>query len=639
MINLRPTGRVLLATALAAAFTGSAVPVAHAEFGPIELVSKSAKEQAGIAIAPAISADGRYVAFAGRIGGHVGVFRKDLQTGGVASVLQFPTSAPGESVQVANPSISADGRYVAFTTTEPLDAADDPGTASSDVYVADMSTTTPTYELASAGDGSDQALGGDSAAAGRVALSEDGSRIVFTNGGEVYVRDLGTTTTVLITVRRDPITGVTSEPVPGGGVASGSEVAAISGDGSTVAWVGSHLTEQVPMLGDEEARVRAREYHEPLWRRVPTPVEESPPTRRIVGGGDPLAPGCPPGGTLSDPACQGPFPAIANGRAFLEVEESEGAGWGTGLPQLSRDGNTVALVGNPDEQKDLFVVDMGPGLSRRQAVRRLTQWVNVAPEPRLALDEKFTPFNGPISGCAISPDGNRIAFTTRRQVFPLAPPSLVSPPPTASSTPELYQLDLTGDTIERVTPGGSAGSSLGGQQGASSPSYSRDGRFLSFASDAYNLVAGDTNENPDAFVVESPLPAPIDESKISPRPAALVVKPLWRMTVDAASLPNGRIKVTVGLPGAGTVTVQAAARVGRRPKLHRVASAQREAPTAGLQRLELGLPRKLHGLARKKGGLYAQLDVDFSGPGGRPLRAAVDARFVVHRKKVRRGKR
>ncbi|HJZ38655.1 MAG TPA: hypothetical protein VJ204_20460, partial [Solirubrobacterales bacterium] len=162
-------------------------PIAHAEFGPIELVSKSAKEQAAEAVGPVISADGRYVAFAGRIGGHEGVFRVDRQTGAILPVVMFEGGIPGETARAAMPSISGDGRYVAFNTKEPLNPAEDQN-EQSDVYVADMGNGSPTYELASAKNGSDEAFEGVSRSAGGVALSEDGRRLAFVSEGQVYVR-------------------------------------------------------------------------------------------------------------------------------------------------------------------------------------------------------------------------------------------------------------------------------------------------------------------------------------------------------------------------------------------------------------------------------------------------------------------
>jgi hypothetical protein len=137
-------------------------------------------------------------------------------------------------------------------------------------------------------------------------------------------------------------------------------------------------------------------------------------------------------------------------------------------------------------------------------------------------------------------------------------------------------------------------------------------------------------------VVESPPAEPINPSTISHRPATLVVQPLWRMTVDEASLPDGRVRITVGLPGSGTLRAKATARVGTKLRRRQVAMHVAQAPGPGLRQVVLALPRKLRSLARRKGGLYAQLDVNFVGAGGKPLRAALDARFLVHHKSVKR---
>ena len=98
---------------------------AAADLGPIELISKSATEQAGEALAPAISADGRFVAFQGTIDGLRGIFRKDLETGEIATVAAGSAYEENEAspADASAPSISADGRYISFTTRAPLDAA------------------------------------------------------------------------------------------------------------------------------------------------------------------------------------------------------------------------------------------------------------------------------------------------------------------------------------------------------------------------------------------------------------------------------------------------------------------------------------------------------------------------------------
>lgn len=650
---------------------------AVAELGPIQLVSKSATEQADLAVEPALSADGRYVAFCGQIGGRQGVFRKALADGAIAPVATRPVGAisacPEEGFFAKAPSLSADGRYVSFLTPAPLDAANDGAASDRDVYVADMSTSPPSYELASSLDGCDPSdpggsgpcglvyEGGGALVAGRVALSADGRRVAFvtaaksnlggasgdTPAGQVLLRDLEADRTVLVSEMRDPLSGEIKPgvPVPGGatpisGIGAG---AALSADGSTVAWVGSHLPDQVPMLADEEQKVRQIDaetggapnenaYHEPLWRRLSSVLQS---TRRMIGGGDPLAPGCPPGGTLADPPCQGPYPDLVQARERTELTEEQGGGWGRDLPMLSADGKTVALLGSPDEDGDLFLVDMTAGMSRREAVRRLTRWTNPAPGvlPPTVIFERpeYTVFTGPIRASAISADGTRIAFTTVRQRFSLAPPTLISPIPSGFGlVDELYQVDLVGETIERVTPGTSADVSLGGS--AASPSYGAAGSLLAFGSAASNLVSGDANGAGDAFVIEVLPGAPPGDSAISAVPPRLVTQPRWSLSASAVSRPDGSVRVLANVPGEGTLRARAASRLGRDLRNRKVATGRRRAPAARLIRLELRLPPGLRGLAREPGGLYTTIRVSFSGPGGKSLHEDLVARFRAHEK-------
>ena len=84
-------------------------------FGPIALVSYGAVDggalvqQAEYTHDAAVSANGRYVAFDGSVGGVTGVWRRNLATNTIEQV------AGGDA---AMPSISADGQYVSFTTNE-----------------------------------------------------------------------------------------------------------------------------------------------------------------------------------------------------------------------------------------------------------------------------------------------------------------------------------------------------------------------------------------------------------------------------------------------------------------------------------------------------------------------------------------
>lgn len=640
--------RRLLFVAGAALIAAPFVPVSAraASFGPVELISKSSREQAEIATEPAISADGRYAAFCAELGGREGVLREQLETGQVERVAIGPIDfslcgTNGGAPYAGAPSISADGRYISFSTAAALVEEDEDATT--DVYVADMSTTPITYELVSSVDESDQPLEGASVVAGRVALSADGDRVAFVNGGNVYVRELVAKKTVLISAVRESGGGMTREPVSGGG---GYELAAaaISADGSTVAWVGEHLPQQVPLREDEEAAIKKLEtsggaglhdqYHEPLWRRIPSLAGATPPTRRVVG--------C----SVQEIPCQGPFTeAPFNNGRLQTVYEENGFGWGVRLPQLDADGGKVAFVGDPDEQYDLFVVDMQEGLNRLQAVHQITQWINPAPKAtpleQVLLEQvhpEYLPFTGAVATCAISPDGTRVAFATSRQHFATAPYTLITELPSAvGRMAELYELNLDSNKFERATPGpGKDISTFPGntlQKGVGSISFGAGDRLLGFSSGADNLVTGDANDMSDAFVIESLPPAPIGATTISSRPPQFVVKPAWRMTVNAYSRPDGSIRVVARVPGQGTLRASARAQLGGRLKSRRVSAGRRGAKAAGAMIVDLKLGRGRRPLARRPG-LIARVHVTFTGEGGRPLHDDLQSRFLIHRKRV-----
>jgi Tol biopolymer transport system component len=660
-------------------------PMAGADIGPVQLVSKTPVEQAAEASETALSADGDFLAFRGSIGGRTGIFREETATGAIVPVVTgsaYVRGAPGSDA--SEPSISADGRYVSFTTTAPLDPAADEapnagGTAlDSDVYVADMSTSPPTYELASARDGSSEGLAysetGErtgAAASGRVALSADGREVAFytrsasdltgtvgateTPAGEIAVRNLTTKSTTLVTVERDPVTGqMTAEPVPGGVFAGHlQEGASLSADGSTVAWLSIHLVGQVPLLLDEQTVIEGDEavapsrnagwYDEPLWRRI----DGGPgaPTRRIVGGGDPPAPGCPTPGNLTIEACQGPFPDIAGKPEFRNVN----LGWlGTpgvvGVPQLSADGQLVALIGDPTVQEsDLFLVDMQEGLTRKQAIK---QWTFEAPSLSDEADIKSIPLDGDIFDAAIDGDGHRVAFTTARQQFPGGVTNLTGSPLAALGLVEVYVLDLETGALQRVThgvggpsepslapsleSGGGAVASAGA--GASSVTLDGDGGLLGFSSIASNLIKGDANGASDAFIDDvAEAPGTAGQSRISPPPSFAVRKPRWQMTLTAHSLPSGRVRLVAVVPGPGSLRANASASlvVGKAAK--KISKARGRSPRAGSVRLTLKLPARLRHLARSSTGLFGTSQVTFRSPLGRPLHGKVEVRFRAHR--------
>jgi Tol biopolymer transport system component len=648
-------------TVLALAATLLAPATAVADFGPIGLLSKSTAEQATAAFAPVISADGRYLAFQGTIGGLRGVFRKHLETGAVEAVAAgsaYVEKAP--SADSSAPSISADGRYVSFTTRTPLDPTDDLQASSSDVYVADMTDSPPSYELASAVNGSSAGLtyagAGGSLASGRVALSADGRRVVFfttavsdltsgpggstegtpTPAGQVVLRNLETRETTLVSAARDDgAEAMTELPVQGGAIIQKAQLpllrgAALSADGTTVAWLGANLPEQVPLPPGEAASIEAEDgssafpYDEPLWRRVADGLQA--PTRRVVGGeGSPFD-------DLSD-----------RNTEFNAAEGWLGVAGIEGVPQLSADGRIVALIGNPTNATNVFVVDMHDGASLPESVRPLTSEIPVRPtEPEQTINqEPYVRINGHVYQAAISADGQRIAFVTARQQFPLAPPNLVDPPPASLGLVELYRIDLEDEALQRVTHGYAGagepslapnGSAQAGN-GASSPSFGAAGRLIAFSSTASNLIEGDGNEAADAFLVEdlTAPPAP-GGSTISPPPPPFAASPAWRLVLSSSSLPDGAVRLFATVPAPGALWARAGVAPAEAPKKRlRLATSRVRAATEGPIALTLRLRGRYRRFARSREGLYATAYVSFRGSGGKLLRGALGIRFHAHR--------
>jgi hypothetical protein len=704
-----------LAAPLALSIVLASAAGASADLGAPTLVSVSDREQADSAITPVMSGDGRYVAFRATLGGVSGVYRKDLSNGAVdfvAGAAAYLTGAAAATSgnDAAEPSISADGRFVSFTTAAPLDATDDTNMAS-DVYVRDLgvpAASAGAYTLVSALDGSASGLSYPagtsvgSVASGRVAMSADGRRVAFvvtaqsdltsgptgatpgvpTPGGQIAVRDLDTRTTTLVSTARDRTSGATTAlPVPGGAVwatatspsgGTRQDGAAISADGSTVAWLGAHIVDQAPTLVDEAAFIDEgdaagvstdRSYIEPLWRRIVDGA--AAPTRRMVGGGDPLAPGCPSGGTLQTPACQGPF---ADLWSDVRPDAQETTGWlnrpGSvdGVPQLSADGRLAAVIGNPTPQEasNVYLIDLHDGLTRRQAVSQLTSDPPILDRSSPATADSS--LHGMIVDFALSSNAAEVALTTLRTQFPVAPPYPLGAMSGSAGLTEVYRVDLATQLLQRVTAPADGGPSavfsrpVNGTDGAWSPSFSADGRTVALSSTAANLVAGDANGAADVFVAtDTVTPRTPGEWSISPAPTPAPLVPEWRLAVRSLPRADGSVTVDIVAPGGGTARVTASARVpvtktvkvkahvrrgGRTVTVTRtehhtslvtrqVARADKTTRDGGLVSVPLRLSSRYRTLAQAKAALRATLAVSFASPGHAALKDTLAASFHV----------
>ncbi len=723
-------------------------------FGPISLLSSSSFGQAEYAHDPVVSEDGGYVVFDGSVGGVIGVWRRGLAPGSPLEQV-----AGGDAVL---PSVSADGRYVSFTTNEGarLPALTDgqihsePSQRESPgVYVRDMaiaSTQPGAFTLASAKNGSTQSLHYEyhepagttpeerqqeeeqekleeerlgATAAGRSAISADGRSVAFVTTAasdlagpgtppmQVAVRRLDTHETQLVSVRFDPATGRPAvdpetgrdEPVseeqeggvygaaystgtpppfeaaPGKSLSEAYQVpqlagASISADGTTVAWLGQRIDQQARTLSEETLPAR---YAEPLWRRIAG--GEGEPTRRVTGGSEPESPGClahpegrlPLAPSASDP-CQGPFATQTTG-GLGTWNNSERAAY---IPKLSADGYDVAFIASAP----LLASAGGFGLGGAE-FNDDAYWVNMREPTRRAALAQLTEFasgeqdrpstNGQIEDIAISADGTQVAFTSRRTVFPLGAPAYVSVPAAVPGLMELYDVDLSNETLTRVTRGYEGGgaahpeSESGNEDpyqhnldGALSPSFGLDGAVLAFSSTASNLVYGDGNTPPlrsassyedgaDAFAVDritfgsEPALQSISPSPPNPSPHAP-----WRLSVlRAVSLADGSVRLELRVPAAGALGVAATSRLpsrsghsaGRRTVRRTVAhQGRRVTPNGqGVVTLTLSLAGGYKQLAARSHGLAGKATVSFVLSGHPTLRATVPVTFKRKKRKKR----
>ena len=399
-------------------------------------MSVATNRQPALSYYPAISADGRFVAFeirppptwsAATATADYDVFVHDRQTGATerVSVATGGTEATGGDSYV--PVISADGRFVAFySTATNLVSGDTNGVA--DVFVHDRQTgTTERVSVATGGaQGNDQSYLPAISADGRFVAFESHANVLVggdTNGAyDIFVRDRQTGTTERVSVA----TGGT-EATGGNSVAP-----AISADGRFVAFE-SAATDLVGGDTNGKTDVFVHDRQTGTTERVSV----------ATGGGQAT------GGNSAAAAVS------ADGR-FVAFDSAA----------------TNLVGGDTNGTSDIFVHDRQTGTTER---------VSVATGGGQATGGNFN--------AAISADGRFVAFNSNAS-------DLVGGDTNAAS--DVFVRDRQTGTTERMSVATDGSQATGGDSTA--PAISADGRFVAFDSAATNLVAGDTNAVDDVFV-------------------------------------------------------------------------------------------------------------------------------------------
>jgi Tol biopolymer transport system component len=664
---------------------------AHAIYGPatggsgadIVSVDNASDEQGNASTTNAdISADGRYVVFQTRAtnffegdGGVVeggvsksdveppgtlregGIFRYDRVTGAlqlVADGTEVHADGPEKGEQIfqgaQNPSVSAEGRYVAFSTAQRLVPQDT--NENVDVYVRDMTVPlTPgradsgAYTLVSAKSGGSEPASyithgppvpGAEAGAEiwpNTSISGDGNYVVFrttevttdlpdhatadTAPEQLFVRDIRAQTTTLIS--RDPTNAKYASGDPAGGAIG---PAMISGDGSTVAWVSTNAPAQTIFLPGEPENSSEPFY---LWRRW---QEQAPTTRRITGIADPDDPNCHPGEgvTLSQTAegpCYGP----------LSEPESSLSSIALTAPSLSSDGYTVAFLAGaalrPNITKsfglDVFLTSMAPHVTRKEGTHELTLGVqsgNVGSTPS-------------IESLALSADGSTIAFTSLRDRFVLSEPLPVGTFRASPTASDLYAIRLSENALERAVVNYEGSDPAGSV--AVNPTLNGDGAVVAFTSSSSDLIFGDANQSADAFTASFQIPAgtAAPSSEVNPAQVGftLTTSATPELGLHVKRAKDGGLTLLIETPGPGRLTAQARGKIairgkktGKRVVLAHVSGIARAEGTATLT---LHLARRYLEELKRAGKLRTSIMVDFAPPSpAEALSAETSASFT-----------
>ncbi|HEY6757882.1 MAG TPA: hypothetical protein VI318_00255 [Baekduia sp.] len=579
--------RASTATLLALTVAAAAAPAAaQASWDPPQLLSTTPSGQApDRSNDPAISADGRYAVFATDSHDVVAlpeapgtyrqgaIVRRDLTTGAVAFVAGGALFDEGVSLDqpafahfhgASRPSVSADGRYVAFVTDEALAPAD--GNGADDIYVRDMDRApgeTDTYILASALDGSTTPATYDAAnasvnASTRQAISADGRSVVFwtaggsdlpngthTDGGQVLVRRLDTHRTLLLS------TTPTGAPA-GSADAIGGMVAVLSADGSTAAWLsprdGTPALTPVPPI--ELSNPDNQRFA--IWRRV-----DGGPVQRPLSAVDTDDPACPAGGepTLIAPTypiagpCDGPV--VGPGTATTDTVGLSLTADGSRLLELTRGGPRGVLPNAGSA--DMVWLDLRAGLTRKAAYHEIT---------REGADGARS---SAISDVALSRNGRFAAVTTDRTRFDGSLRLAGAPSPTfLPNLTDVYVVDFAQDTITLLSAADDGGKA---DAPSSTPAVADDGTVV-FASDATRLVPDDGNSATDVFAAHVHVSVGQSAGDVLAQgddPVALI--PIRRLRVTAQALASGRVRLTLVTPGVGGLRVRVAAAGDRRVAL------------------------------------------------------------------------
>jgi Tol biopolymer transport system component len=459
-------------------------------------VASGGEEADGFSRAPAISADGRYVAFhsaatnlvEGDTNGVVDIFVHDRQTGQTSRV-SLDSAGVQAAMDADQAALSADGRFVAFRSAAgnlvPGDSND-----SMDVFVHDRQTGQTSRVSVSAGGAQVTDPGEEPYPS--LAISGDGRYVAFNsaapdlvagddNGGsDSFVHDRQTGTTSLVSVNSSGEQGNEAT----------HNALALSADGRYVAFQsGSTNLSALDTRNMWNIFVHDRETGATGLASLDSNVRDRPPdddseSPSVAADGryvvfESLASNLVPGdkNTVKD--------IFIHDRAARQtrlISVSSAGAQGDGASEkgvISADGRTVAFLSaaanlvpsDTNEMEDVFVHDLQTGQTSR-----------------VSVSSAGAQGNGRCYALAISADGRTVAFASEAS-------NLVSGDSNGQGDVFVHERGTGVTTRVSVASDGTQTNLPSGR-----PALSADGRIVAFASFASNLVPGDKNQALDIFV-------------------------------------------------------------------------------------------------------------------------------------------
>jgi len=222
----------------------------------------------------------------------------------------------------------------------------------------------------------------------------------------------------------------------------------------------------------------------PTATYTPTPTETHTPTPTDTATPTP---------TITPTPTATWIPAVNDPTIRVSVDSAGNQAWGgSEYPDISGDGRYVAFTsyasnlipGDTNGEPDVFVHDRQTGQTTRESVDSTGNQAN--------------DYSG-VYGPAISADGRYVAFTSWASNLVPGDTNTCLNFPNPGMCPDVFVHDRqTGETT-RVSVD-STGSQANGENGYQGPAISGDGRYVAYMSWASNLVPGDTNGQPDVFV-------------------------------------------------------------------------------------------------------------------------------------------